>query len=390
MWQSVKMPLAVANGCYILGGAASGRAQPNAARQDAAPPAPVGGAASGRAQPNAARQDAEPPAPVGGAASGRAQPNAARQDAAPPGLPRFLSQDKVIERTRHHLPHWEQDSTTCFVTFRLADSLPQEMLARLRAERDAWLAALPNFARWMDAMRLNVPNAARQDAAPPAPVGGAASGRAQPAPRQDAAPPAPQVIRQLVEEYSDLFENRIQKWLDRGYGECILCPENTRVIVEKSLLHFDGDRYYLHAFVVMPNHVHVLFTPDIGWSVSTILQSWKSFTAKRINALRGRTGTVWQKESWDRFIRNPRHFSRTVDYIVNNPGSMNIPVYVANGARQDAEPPAPLGSAASGRAQPNAARQDAAPPTPLGGAASGRAHPIAARQDAAPPNPCSL
>ncbi len=382
----------------LMGGAASGRT-PNAARRDAAPPtaahpittSPMGGAASGRA-PDPAQQDAAPPD--------------ARRDAAPPiathpivpspRAPQFLSQEKVIERTCHHLPHWEQDGTTCFVTFRLADSLPKEKLAQLREERDVWLAAHPEFVRWRDSARIDTlmggaasgraPISARRDASPPI----ARQDAAPPVARRDAAPPAPQVIRLLSEEYSRLFEERVQNWLDAGYGECILQPETNRNLVESALLHFDGDRYFLHAFVVMPNHVHVLFTPDTGWSVSTILQSWKSFTAKRINALRGRTGTVWQKESWDRFIRNPRHFSRTVDYIVNNPGSMNIPVYVANSARQDAAPPAPLGGAASGRAQPNAARQDAAPPAPVGSAASGRAQPNAARQDAAPSNPCPL
>ncbi len=187
----------------LTGGAASGRAQPDAAPPAASPP--MGGAASGRALPDAARQDAAPPVARRDAAPPIAAHPIAPSITAPLRTAQFLSQEKVIERTRHHLPHWKQDGTTCFVTFRLADSLPQEKLWQLRDERNVWMAAHPEFVRWRESARIDTtmggaasgrahPPAARQDAAPPvapSPMGGAASGRAPNAARQDAAPPTP-------------------------------------------------------------------------------------------------------------------------------------------------------------------------------------------------------
>jgi REP element-mobilizing transposase RayT len=90
-------------------------------------------------------------------------------------------------------------------------------------------------------------------------------------------------------------------------------------LVEESLLHFDGARYRLHAWVVMPNHVHVVMTPLANISVSRIVFAWKSFTANRANTLLGRQGAFWQKDYFDRFIRDERHFQAAVNYVEHNP-----------------------------------------------------------------------
>jgi REP element-mobilizing transposase RayT len=73
-------------------------------------------------------------------------------------------------------------------------------------------------------------------------------------------------------------------------------------------LHFDGQRYRLLAWVVMPNHVHVLIETMTGHTLAAVLHSWKSYTAKEANRLLGRTGDFWQPEYFDRFIRDDRHF----------------------------------------------------------------------------------
>ncbi len=111
---------------------------------------------------------------------------------------------------------------------------------------------------------------------------------------------------------------KIDAWLDNGIGSCVLQNVRARRIVVDAFFHFDGDRYDLFAFVVMPNHVHVLFRPIFGNSVSEILHSWKSFTSKAISKEMGLAGTLWQKESFDRCIRNQAHFIKTVDYIKHN------------------------------------------------------------------------
>jgi REP element-mobilizing transposase RayT len=90
-------------------------------------------------------------------------------------------------------------------------------------------------------------------------------------------------------------------------------------IVEGALGHFQGNRYDLHAWVVMPNHVHAVLTPFEGHSVSDILHSWKSFTASAINRSLGRSGKLWQHESFDHLVRNHDSLIRFITYTENNP-----------------------------------------------------------------------
>ena len=86
-----------------------------------------------------------------------------------------------------------------------------------------------------------------------------------------------------------------------------------------ALKHFDGERYHLHAWCVMPNHVHVLVTPLGRHTLSSIVHSWKSHTANRANKRLGRRGAVWMPEYFDRAVRDERHFIAAVEYIENNP-----------------------------------------------------------------------
>ncbi len=126
----------------------------------------------------------------------------------------------------------------------------------------------------------------------------------------------------------------IERWLDAGHGACVLRePANAACVVE-NWQHFHGMRYWLHAWVVMPNHVHVLIEPIGGAEIAIIVQSWKSCTAKRILGSAGgspaqenagqrpalpRKRVFWQPDYWDRFIRNERHYRATIDYIHANP-----------------------------------------------------------------------
>jgi len=112
---------------------------------------------------------------------------------------------------------------------------------------------------------------------------------------------------------------RIEEYLDLGTGEQWLSRPPIAELVEQALLWFDAQRYCLHAWVLMPNHVHVLITPRLGNDLSEILQSWKSFTAKKANELLGRTGAFWQQEYFDRFVRHEQHFEDALKYIEFNP-----------------------------------------------------------------------
>ena len=188
-----------------------------------------------------------------------------------PPAPSFFSRFAATEHTRANLPHWEQQGVTCFATFRLADALPQEKIAEWAGAQANWLASHPR--PWTDAE---------------------------------------------AEEYARDFGEKFEQALDAGWGACLLATEENRMIVEDAFRHFDGERYDLYAYVVMPNHVHVLFSPRGAFAIHDILHAWKSFTGHAINRRMNRTGAVWQKESWDRLIRNDEHFRRTLAYIKQN------------------------------------------------------------------------
>src|SRR6185503_3474138 len=102
-------------------------------------------------------------------------------------------------------------------------------------------------------------------------------------------------------------------------GACWLGRPDIAEMIEEAFLSFDGERYRLLSWTVMPNHVHVLFSPLPGTPLGSIVGSWKRYTARKANDLLGRTGTFWQADYWDRFIRNDVHFGVTVSYIDNNP-----------------------------------------------------------------------
>ncbi len=115
------------------------------------------------------------------------------------------------------------------------------------------------------------------------------------------------------------LRRRIDLWCDRGHGACILQRPDVAELILANWRHFDGERYRLAACVVMPNHVHVLIDLEPQASLSTIVGSWKSYTAKRIATICDLSPPVWQPDYWDRFIRDDEHRFRTVEYIRNNP-----------------------------------------------------------------------
>jgi REP element-mobilizing transposase RayT len=163
--------------------------------------------------------------------------------------------------SRGYLPHWEAGETPQSLTFRLADSLPHAMLRRWREE----LQQLPPESR------------------------------------------------------SPGHSKAIEAALDASHGACLLGLPGVASIIENVLLHFDGERYRLHAWCIMPNHVHALATPVGGYSLSAVAHSWKSFSAKAINQVLGRAGSLWFPEYYDRKIRNEEHFEAVRHYIENNP-----------------------------------------------------------------------
>jgi REP element-mobilizing transposase RayT len=187
-------------------------------------------------------------------------------------MPHFFDPGADLEIYRRRLPHWRQAGVTYFVTFRLIDSLPKQTLASLSDEKALWLA-------------LN---------------------------------PPPHNERQKS-EYHFNFSARVHAWLDADHGRCVLARPEIRKLVEDALRFFNDQRYKLGEFVVMPNHVHVLVKPLANHRLDHILHSWKSFTAKQINAMTSSKGSVWHRESFDHIVRSPGQLARIERYIRDNP-----------------------------------------------------------------------
>jgi DNA polymerase-3 subunit alpha len=191
-----------------------------------------------------------------------------------------------------NLPHWQQEGVTYFVTFRLADSLPQSVSGKWRLEREQALRALEQ----------------------PPELSATNSGQKTPE-----AEPAEVARRGQMEEITKTFRERLEAFLDEGRGECWLKNPAVAEVVEQALRHFDGERYVLGSYVIMPNHVHVLVRPLMNHALSEILHSWKSFTAKEANKILQRSGEFWQDESFDHIVRNEHALENFAAYIEANP-----------------------------------------------------------------------
>ncbi len=116
---------------------------------------------------------------------------------------------------------------------------------------------------------------------------------------------------------------RLEAYLDLGHGSCWLGNSQIAQLTEAALLFFHEQRYQLLAWVIMPNHVHVML--KIGETpLSSIVKSWKGFIAREANKELGRAGSFWQKEYWDTLIKNQDQRQKVTHYIENNPAKAGL------------------------------------------------------------------
>lgn len=185
--------------------------------------------------------------------------------------------------TERKLPHWSQAGTISFVTWRTWDSIPQKVLQQWLQDRAKFLrcCGIDPFAEdW-----------------------------------------AAQLARKPLEVQHEFRQQLSDRWndnLDACHGRCALRERAIGEIVAKSLLHFDGDRYEITDFVVMPNHVHLLAAFPTEDALLKQCESWKHFTAVQINRKLGRSGRFWQQDGFDHLIRTPEQFETLRDYIAQN------------------------------------------------------------------------
>lgn len=180
---------------------------------------------------------------------------------------------QVSVRSRGYVPHWDASGAIYFLTFRLADALPPFVLDRLRQERRVIELQITRNERRLTALE-----------------------------------------RLRVDRF---FFRRLDDALDCGYGSCLLARDEAALIVQQALLFFDRARYDLFAWCVMPTHVHVLARLNVD--LARVMHSWTSYSCHEINTALARRGSVWERESYDRLVRNERHFLAVRRYVVANP-----------------------------------------------------------------------
>ncbi len=200
----------------------------------------------------------------------------------------FFDQEQEVAISHRSLPHWHQFGVTYFVTFRTGDSLPAPVLARWVAERDAWLRrhGIDPSTNWQETLRG--------------------------------------LSAALQKEFHRTFSEAFEDYLDAGYGDCLLGRSDLARVVADSLLHFDGQRYHMGDFVVMPNHVHLLVCLLGENDLDVQCKSWKHYTATQINKRIGRRGHLWQPEGFDHIVRSEDRFMGFRRYIADNPRKANL------------------------------------------------------------------
>ncbi len=166
----------------------------------------------------------------------------------PPGF-RGLDPDLPVACYQRHLPHWRQQGATYFVTFRLADSIPQQQLNSLKRWREIWE-------------------------------------KSHPEPRSEAD----------WHEFAREITLRTEVWMDEGYGECHFRRPELAKLAADALLHFQDSRSLTGCFVVMPNHIHWVVRPLNGYDLEGITGSVKGFIGRQLNSLLQRSGVCGHRK----------------------------------------------------------------------------------------------
>lgn len=164
-------------------------------------------------------------------------------------------------RSRGYLPHFDGRVIPQFISLHLADSVPRKVVQRWKQE-------------------LDTTNSERDQV---------------------------------------LLQRRIERYAEQGFGGAFLKDERLAQMVQNTLLKDDGKKYRLSSWVVMPNHLHLLASRFEDESLADIMQAFKSITSHKANKLLGRSGQFWMFEYFVRYIRNAKHYKRTIEYIENNP-----------------------------------------------------------------------
>ena len=193
------------------------------------------------------------------------------------------------------MPHIQPSGATFFVTFRLAGSLPKEMVLRLKEEQS----------KKNERLLYKVKDETER--------------------------------KKKINDQRKLYFGKFDEMLDNATsGPCWLKDERIVKVVADAIRLHDKNEYDLLAYCIMPNHVHLVFTIRCDYVSSVraearatsttsryimtdILRLIKGATAREANKILNRTGAFWQHESYDRVVRDEKELNRIIGYTINNP-----------------------------------------------------------------------
>ena len=182
-------------------------------------------------------------------------------------------------RNRGRLPHWENEEGLYFITFHLADSLPHSVLVRIAERRRILKTAEGNSANLLPEQKAMLAGFSRK---------------------------------------------RIEEYIDSGAGSCAFLDHRIAGAMAAALRFRERKHYKLLAWCVMPNHVHVVAKLFPGQELAKVVKAWKNFSAKAANHALGRKGRFWQREYYDRLIRNGDELDRAIRYVLANPAKAGL------------------------------------------------------------------
>lgn len=197
----------------------------------------------------------------------------------------------ISERMR---PHWSQAGAVVFLTFRTRDSIPKSVIKRWDREKNDWLDQQSKLVgtdlrrgRFWREVQSELPS-------------------------------------EVNHRFQKHFNRHREDLLDNCFGKCLLKQPRFANIVSDSLLHFDGIRYRMGDFVIMPNHVHLLAAFPSPELLESQARSWMHFTAREINRLTGERAKFWQPEAFDHLVRSPEQYEYLRTYICDNPAKAKL------------------------------------------------------------------
>ena len=199
-----------------------------------------------------------------------------------------LDREREIGITGKARPHWMQAGTIAFITMRLADSIPREVIRRWNQMRIDYLADKGIRCSDWKTGREQLEEVDRTD-------------------------------------FARRFNRLREQELDTCHGACLLRSPAAADILSETLMFFDGERYVMGDFVILPNHVHLLVAFYDDTNLRKQCASWMRYSAREINRLVGRVGALWQEEPFDHLVRSEDQLEYLRRYIAENPRKARLP-----------------------------------------------------------------